>query len=474
MAKRKVSSSSKKKQRSAKKAKTSTPSKRLTRQSTLYAHTRDVEEHGGVTLRPHHRTDERYSGSTPALRRSKRKQPRKDTPAPPPRSRRAAAKKVRVEMKVLAEEPPRSRGRVEAKPAASRSSSTADTPLFLHVLLASLLAAQLAVYPPLVKRYAKKHYIKAAYVIAQEVCKMLISLVLLAVSAAWCRSPRQKAAAAAREKWSAYRAAQVAALPALIYSLQNTLCLVAYDSIDGLTFNLLNQTKLIWTAVFVLLLLKRRQTIVQWCALSLLFAAAVLLSIAKSGDEDAAKKGNYVLGCFAALLAALLSGLASACCQWALQVGGRDSYLFSAELGFFSICAIAIALAAQYATGWPSGNNVDPSRGGALGNDAQRMVADGSVFGSLSAATFLPIVVNACGGVVVGLLTKFSGAVVKSYALIAGILLSTLLRVAGDEAGDALSWHSKAAAPMVVIAMYLNFAYRERRHAVVVAKTKRS
>ena len=403
---------------SAKKAKTATPATRLTRQSTLYAHTRDVENHGGVTLRPHHRTDERYVGGTsrsPALRRSKRKLRRKDTPAPPLRSRRAAAKKVRSAMKVFAEEPPRRRERVEAKPAArqSRSSSPADTPLFLHVLLASLLAAQLAVYPPLVKRYAKKHYVKAAYVVAQEVCKMLISLVLLAVSAAWCRSPRQKAAAAAREKWSARRAAQVAALPALIYSLQNTLCLVAYESIDGLTFNLLNQTKLIWTAVFVLLLLKKRQTFVQWCALSLLFAAAVLLSLAKSGDEDAAKKGSYVLGCFAALVAALLSGLASACCQWALQVGGRDSYLFSAELGFFSICAIATALGAQYALGWPRGN-VDPSRG-PLGNDAQRIVADGSLFASLSAATLLPIVVNACGGVVVGLLTKFSGAVRSSF-----------------------------------------------------------
>ena len=97
-----------KKKSSVKKAKTArSPAKRLSRQSTLYAHTRDVEVHGGVTLRPHHRTDERYTGTrsssrspAPKPRREKRKLTRKDTPAPPPRSRRAAAKKGRSSMVV--------------------------------------------------------------------------------------------------------------------------------------------------------------------------------------------------------------------------------------------------------------------------------------------------------------------------------------------------------------------------------------
>ena len=105
-----------KKKSSVKKAKTApSPSKRLSRQSTLYAHTRDVEEHGGVTLRPHHRTDERYSGTrsssrsssrspAPKPRKEKRKLTRKDTPAPPPRSRRAAAKKRRSSMVVHEED----------------------------------------------------------------------------------------------------------------------------------------------------------------------------------------------------------------------------------------------------------------------------------------------------------------------------------------------------------------------------------
>ena len=57
---------------------------RFQRQSTLYAHTRDVEEHGGVTLRPHHRTDEHY---TKPVRKSSTKK-RKSTPSKSPRSQK--------------------------------------------------------------------------------------------------------------------------------------------------------------------------------------------------------------------------------------------------------------------------------------------------------------------------------------------------------------------------------------------------
>jgi UDP-sugar transporter A1/2/3 len=151
----------------------------------------------------------------------------------------------------------------------------------------------------------------------------------------------------------------------------------------------------------------------------------------------------------------MLSGLASACCQWALQVGGRDSFLFSAELGFFSICALFLTLGVELATGWPAGG------------DAQQMLTMGSVWASLDARTMVPILVNACGGVVVGLLTKFSGSVVKSYALIAGILLSTMLQMYFG--GGGLTWQSKAAAPLVVVAMYLNFAFKAKKKGGAVA-----
>ena len=331
-------------------------------------------------------------------------------------------------------------------------SAIVDTPLIIHVVLATLLAVQLAVYPPLVSRFAAEGFIKKSYVLAQEACKMAISLALLAVTAYW-RSPVQKARAAKKEPWTVWRSVQVALVPATIYSLQNTLCLVAYETIDGLTFNLLNQTKLIWTAVFVLVLLKRRQTAGQWCALAMLFVAAVLLSVAKSDEDGGAGREvsgrAHLFGCAAALGAAMLSGLASACCQWALQVGGRDSFLFSAELGFFSICALFLTLGVELATGWPAGG------------DAQQMLTMGSVWASLDARTMVPILVNACGGVVVGLLTKFSGSVVKSYALIAGILLSTMLQMYFG--GGGLTWQSKAAAPLVVVAMYLNFAFKAKK-----------
>lgn len=73
---------------------------RLSRQSTLYASTRDVEDHGGVRLRPHHRTDERYLGGATRGRSSSRGRSTavepSTSPPPPsvsPRKTRSARKK---------------------------------------------------------------------------------------------------------------------------------------------------------------------------------------------------------------------------------------------------------------------------------------------------------------------------------------------------------------------------------------------
>ena len=72
---------------------------RLSRQSTLFAATRDVEEHGGVTLRPHHRNDEHYTGSSSSSSSSSsstassKKKPRST------RKRKATPKKSAVKAK---------------------------------------------------------------------------------------------------------------------------------------------------------------------------------------------------------------------------------------------------------------------------------------------------------------------------------------------------------------------------------------
>ena len=55
----------------------------------------------------------------------------------------------------------------------------------------------------------------------------------------------------------------------MVYAVQNMLCQLGYQNLDFLSFSLLNQTKLLSTALFVYLFMDLRQTLPQCSALAL-------------------------------------------------------------------------------------------------------------------------------------------------------------------------------------------------------------
>lgn len=56
--------------------------------------------------------------------------------------------------------------------------------------------------------------------------------------------------------WTVTGALTASGLPAIIYALQNSLLQIAYKNLDSLTFSMLNQTKILFTAVCTYLLLR--------------------------------------------------------------------------------------------------------------------------------------------------------------------------------------------------------------------------
>ncbi|KAF1781632.1 Nucleotide-sugar transporter [Phytophthora cactorum] len=57
------------------------------------------------------------------------------------------------------------------------------------------------------------------------------------------------------------------AVLAFLYALQNMFALVAYDYVDVATYQIVYQLKIITTAMFMIVLLHRRFSVVQWCAM---------------------------------------------------------------------------------------------------------------------------------------------------------------------------------------------------------------
>ena len=77
--------------------------------------------------------------------------------------------------------------------------------------------------------------------------------------------------------WTVSDWIQVAGIPAALYAIQNVASLKAYQNLDALTFNVLNQTKTLSAALCCYLIMGKRQSKLQVVALLLLLLAALVM-----------------------------------------------------------------------------------------------------------------------------------------------------------------------------------------------------
>jgi len=138
-------------------------------------------------------------------------------------------------------------------------------------------------------------------------------------------------------------------------------------------------------------------------------------------------------GIIPVLVASLISGMAGALTQKNLQgsqgsapVWGskkstntsptasrppRNAFLFSMEMNVASVILLATSLI--------------------LSSDGRNILRSRSFFSNWTPETFIPIITNSIGGILVGLVTKHAGSVRKGFALIFGLLLSGIVQAGG-------------------------------------------
>lgn len=207
-------------------------------------------------------------------------------------------------------------------------------------------------------------------------------------------------------KWEFKEAAYSTFLPALIYAWQNYLNQSAVIILDGVTFNILNQTKIIWTALFVYVMLGRIQSKQQIVAMLLLISGAVIMTNASSSKKHDKENLRYLEGVIKSLIAAATSGLAGTIVQKSLQHAQRNPYIVTIELSAFAIGGLMVS---------------------ALGTNDGVLLASGNAFDGWTILTFSAMFVQAMGGVIVGFVIKYSGNVKKSFAAVAGLSITAVL-----------------------------------------------
>ncbi|KAK9111029.1 hypothetical protein Scep_018548 [Stephania cephalantha] len=288
----------------------------------------------------------------------------------------------------------------------------------------------------LANRCFLREVIVTSIVLACEVTKVICALILLAKEGSLGRLCRE---------WTLVGSLTASGLPAAIYALQNSLLQISYRNLDSLTFSMLNQTKLFFTALFTYLILRQKQSVQQIGALVLLIIAAVLLSIGEgSGKGSSGNNPDQILfqGIIPVLIASVLSGLASSLCQWAVQVKKHTSYLMTIEM---SVVGSLCLLASMYKS-----------------PDGEAIRKHGFFYG-WTASTLIPVIFNAVGGILVGLVTAHAGGVRKGFVIVSALLVTALLQLVFD--GKPPSLYCLLALPLVMssISIYQKYPYRAKK-----------
>ncbi|KAK8533770.1 hypothetical protein V6N13_028550 [Hibiscus sabdariffa] len=300
----------------------------------------------------------------------------------------------------------------------------------------SLLAFQYGAQPLISKRFTRREVIVTSSVLTCEVAKVVCALILMAKDGSLKKLAKE---------WTLMGSLTASGLPAAIYALQNSLLQISYRNLDSLTFSMLNQTKIIFTALFTYVILSQRQSIQQIGALFLLIMAAVLLSIGE-GSSKGSSSGDPELilfyGIVPVLVASILSGLASALCQWSSQVKKHSPYLMTIEM---SIVGSLCLLGSTYKS-----------------PDGEAIRRHGFFYG-WTPLTLIPVVANALCGILVGLVTSLAGGVRKGFVIVSALVVTAMLQFLFE--GKPPSLYCLAAFPLVIgsISIYQKYPYQVKK-----------
>ncbi|TYZ62424.1 hypothetical protein PybrP1_008666 [[Pythium] brassicae (nom. inval.)] len=320
------------------------------------------------------------------------------------------------------------RARVES---AVRAWATENvTPLALKkAALLGVLSVQIGFQPLLMGWYAKEATNVSLRVGVIEAMKLCMALLPLLARGELC--PEIK-------KWSFHTAMQTTAAPALIYVLQNYLNQSAVVVLDGVTFNILNQTKIIWTAVLVYFMLQRYQSRQQIVALTILCAAAVLMTTSSASSSTSAlpqepddksrglSDAAFFTGAYQALIAAILSALAGTIIQRALQSQKRNAYVVTVELSVLGELTILL-WSLTSGVGLVSKPNASADVHGLAPHNSSGHDSSVGIWDGWTLLTCFALLCQATGGVVVGFVIKYCGNVEKSFAVVFGMIITALL-----------------------------------------------
>ena len=251
-------------------------------------------------------------------------------------------------------------------------------------------------------------FITSTAVIMSEILKILTCLIMVALDEG--------------SVWKMFHALKIhilqkpadtlkVAVPSIVYYIQNNLIYIAATHLDAATSQVTYQLKILTTAIFSVLMLKKQLASHQWIALLILFlgvALVQLLQISRSSSRTLDSHQSPVTGFMAIIAACFLSGFAGVYFERILK-GSKEVSLWIRNIQLASI-AVPFGLLQV------------------LVSDSSLIHEKGFFYG-YSLITWVVILLQAQGGLLVAVVVKYADNILKGFATSLSIVLSCIASV---------------------------------------------
>ncbi|XP_059379232.1 UDP-galactose translocator-like isoform X2 [Carassius carassius] len=201
------------------------------------------------------------------------------------------------------------------------------------------------------------------------------------------------------------------AVPALIYTLQNNLQYLAISNLPAATFQVTYQLKILTTALFSVLMLRKSLSKIQWISLVLLFAGVAIVQVEQEGGKQketvTSANQNYFKGLVSVIISCLSSGFAGVYFEKILKGSSASVWMRNIQLGIFGTLLGLL---------------------GMLWNDGAAIAEKGFLFG-YTPMVWGVIFNQAFGGLLVAVVVKYADNILKGFATSFSIIVSTITSV---------------------------------------------
>ncbi|KAJ7219362.1 nucleotide-sugar transporter-domain-containing protein [Mycena pura] len=208
-------------------------------------------------------------------------------------------------------------------------------------------------------------------------------------------------------------------IPAILYVIQNNLQFVAVSNLQAATFQVSYQMKILTTAGFSVLLLRKKLTSLQWVALFFLAVGVGIVQI-QAGEVRVIRDGvvqedthsmNAIKGFLAVAVACMTSGLAGVYFEMVLKNSQTDLWVRNVQLSLFSLLPALAPVFYLYVS--------DPQEGWVS-----------TLFRNFGEWAWATVSVQVFGGLLTALVIKYSDNILKGFATSLSIVISFLASVA--------------------------------------------